>query len=182
LDILEKDSDRGVIGKASSHHLEIETGISVVHARAPIQGVKSGRRREVRHLTRERIQQTDGIGDPVAQDEEALDGGRAHVVAAELREVRPDALARGDVEEAAAVRVGDFFREHDPSAREEAAVQDAVRARVRRAPPPRAAHGAEADVVGHVVGEKTLGDHPRRPVHEIGPVHPASAAAEVRFN
>ena len=31
-------------------------------------------------------------------------------MAAELREVRPDALAGGDVEEAAAVRVSDFSR------------------------------------------------------------------------
>jgi hypothetical protein len=46
---------------------------------------------------------------------------------------------------------------HDPLPREEAAVQ-AAGSRVRRAPPPRSAHGAEADVVGYVAGEGELSD------------------------
>lgn len=54
----------------------------------------------------------------------------------------------------------------------EPAVEVTVRARVRAAPSPWAAHGAEAEVVGDVVGEDAVGDHPRQPVPEMSPVPP----------
>jgi hypothetical protein len=58
----------------------------------------------------------------------------------------------------------------------EPAVQAAVRARIGGTLPPWPAHGAEADVVGNVVCEDTLGYEPRWPVSEIRPVPPARAA------
>lgn len=70
--------------------------------------------------------------------------------------------------------------EHDPLARVEAAVQDAVLARVSGAEPPRAADRAEADVVGDVVGEEALGDQPRRPVVEVRPVPTCPCAGRRR--
>jgi hypothetical protein len=42
------------------------------------------------------------------------------------------------------------------------------------------AHGAEADVVRHVVGEHEVGDHASRPFPEIGPIHPAERSSRVR--
>lgn len=39
----------------------------------------------------------------------------------------------------------------------EAAIQGAVAPRVRGAPPPGAAHGSEAEIIGNVVGEGELG-------------------------
>jgi hypothetical protein len=68
----------------------------------------------------------------------------------ELRQERPDALAGGDVEEEEAV-VGSFT-EHNLFAWVEATVHGALRARIRGAPSPRAAHSTEADVVRHIVG------------------------------
>jgi hypothetical protein len=49
-----------------------------------------------------------------------------------------------------------------------------MRARLGGALPPRAAHGAEAHVVGDVVREDSVGDEPRRPISEIRPVPPAN--------
>jgi hypothetical protein len=45
--------------------------------------------------------------------------------------------------------------------------------RVSGAPPPRAANGAETEIVNHVVGEDELGDQPGRPIGEIRPISPA---------
>jgi hypothetical protein len=113
----------------------------------------------------------------VKQQEEALVGDREQRVVRELREVRPDALAGGDVEEAVAADVGVGLVEHDPLPREEAGVQAA--ARVREALAPRAAHGAEADVVGDAAGEDELGDQAGRTVAaEVRPV-PRGARALV---
>ncbi|OEL28524.1 hypothetical protein BAE44_0010458, partial [Dichanthelium oligosanthes] len=93
-------------------------------------------------------------------------------------EVRPDALAGRDVEEAAAAGADVGLFEHDPLPREKAGVQAAPRVRVHRAQPPRPARGAEADVVGHVVGEGEVGGQAGRPVTaKARPVPCASAAA-----
>lgn len=98
------------------------------------------------------------MGAPVEQDDETLGGEPEHVVVMELQEFHFYALAGGDVEEAAGVGRGEFLPQHDPPPRVKPAAQSAVPARVGAAPTPRAAHGAESDVVGHVVGEDVLGD------------------------
>jgi hypothetical protein len=49
----------------------------------------------------------------------------------------------------------------------EPAIEAAMRARFRRSPPPRAAHGAEAEVVGDAVGEDAVDDLSRWPVVQI---------------
>ena len=115
------------------------------------------------------------------QQEEALVGDRVQRVVREVRQqqVSPDALAGGDVEEAVAAGARDEgLVEHDPLPGVEAAVvqdQAALRARVHGASAPRPAHGAEADVVGHVVGEDALRDQARRPVvPEARPVPPSA--------
>lgn len=71
--------------------------------------------------------------------------------------------------------------EHDPVTREEAAVQATIlRSRVQRGgEPPRAAHGAEADVIGDVIGEGELRDHAGRPIPEVRLVPCASFAIVV---
>lgn len=115
---------------------------------------------------------------PAQEHEEALGGDGKHLVAGELREVRLDALAGGDVEEAAAEIVireplPSPFPEHDPPPRVEPTVW---RARIRGAAAPPGSCRAEADVVGDVVGKEEIGDEPRRPVREIRPAlhHPAT--------
>jgi hypothetical protein len=70
----------------------------------------------------------------------------------------------------AAVGRGEFLSEQDPPPGMEPAIEAAVRARFRGAPSPRAAHGAEAEVVGDVVGEDAAGDQPSWPIAEIRPV------------
>lgn len=107
------------------------------------------------------------MGALMEQEDEALRGGAEYSVATELREVRQDALAGGEVEEAAVVANAGFLGEDEPLPRVEAAVQGVIRRRRRAAPPPRLAHGPEADVVSHIVGEDALGDEPRRPFTEI---------------
>jgi hypothetical protein len=63
--------------------------------------------------------------------------------------------------------------EHDPPPGMEAAVEAAVRFWIHGASPPGPADGAEAEVVGHVVGKDTVGDQPRGVVPEIRPLPPA---------
>jgi hypothetical protein len=76
-----------------------------------------------------------------------------------------------------AADVGVGLVEHDPLPGEEAGIQAA--ARVREALAPRAAHGAEADVVGDAAGEDELGDQAGRTVAaEVRPV-PRGARALV---
>nr|TKW35428.1 hypothetical protein SEVIR_2G371600v2 [Setaria viridis] len=94
-------------------------------------------RGELGELPRDRVQQADHVGGLVDQGEEALRGGAGQEVTVELRELCLDALAGGDVEEATPVAAGARRRgllEHDPLAREEAAVEG----RPRR---PAATHG-----------------------------------------
>jgi hypothetical protein len=98
-----------------------------------------------------------------------------------LRKVHLDAPAGADVEQPADLWVGMFLPERDPSPRVEPAVQDAARPRVRGAPPPRTAHGSEANVVGHIVGEDELGDKPRRAIAQIRPVPAALVATQIGF-
>jgi len=65
--------------------------------------------------------------------------------------VHPDTLAGGEVEEAAAAVGRRGLVEHDPLRGVVAAItKAALRSRIWRAPPPRAARRAEADVVSHV--------------------------------
>jgi hypothetical protein len=138
--------------------------------------------RELAHLARERVEQPDAAGDgsvaAAVQEQEALGGsGSENAVVDKLRDVHLDALAGGDVQEAATAAVQGVVVEHDPPAGAEAGVvQDAALAGVVAATPPRPAHGPEAYVAGHVVGEDALGDQARRPVPEIRPA-PAPAAA-----
>ena len=115
-------------------------------------------RREGGHLAGERVQHAHHVGDPVEEDEEALRGWPVHLVPVELREVNVPAMAGGDVHESAAVRSGSFFPEHDPLAWVEAAVQDAVLARVRGAETPRTANCAEANVIRDIIGQEALGN------------------------
>lgn len=104
-------------------------------------------------------------------------------MAPELREVRLDAAAGGDVQEAAAIGDGELVAEHDPLPRVEAAVERAVRARAGRPLPPRASHGAEAHVVRDIVaGEHALGDQPRRAIPNARPVSPAPAINRIGSN
>uniref|UniRef100_A0A0E0IWQ7 Uncharacterized protein n=1 Tax=Oryza nivara TaxID=4536 RepID=A0A0E0IWQ7_ORYNI len=121
-----------------------------------------GDRREVGEVAGEGVEQAEEEGALVEQQQEALRGERDQGVALELREIRTDALAGGEVEEAAAAG-GRRLVEHDPPPGEEAAVQGAGEG-IHRAQPPQPAHGAEADVVGDVVGEDALGDEAGRPL------------------
>jgi hypothetical protein len=139
-------------------------------------GQQRGDRRELREVARQRVEQADLVGAvAVEQDEEALAGLGEHRVVEELREADLDALAGGEVEEAAAVVwfCGAVrFVEHDPPPGVEPAVQAAVRVQVRGGEPPGDAHGAEADVFGDAVGEEALRDHGRRSVRKIRPGSP----------
>jgi len=145
-------------------------------------------RREFSHLARERIKQAERLGSVAQKQQVALGGRSEHAVVTEFRNVHLDALAGGDVQEVATtavVGVGGgasellpLPEEHDPPPGVEAAIlQDSVRARVSAAPLPRAAHGSEADVIGHVVGEEALRDQTRGPVVKIRPVPPAEGGA-----
>ena len=147
-------------------------------------------RRELSRLARERIKQAERLGSVAQKQQEALGGRSEHAVVTEFRNVHLDALAGGDVQEVATtagVGVGGgasgsellpLPEEHDPPPGVEAAIlQDSVRARVSAAPPPRAAHGSEADVIGHVVGEEALRDQTRGPLVKIRPVSPAEGGA-----
>jgi hypothetical protein len=69
------------------------------------------------------------------------------------------------MEAEAADGLGRRLVKHHPPPGEEAAVHGAAlrAAGIHRAQPPRPAHGAEADVVGDVVGEDALGDQPGGP-------------------
>ena len=109
------------------------------------------------------------------QEEEALGRAPKCFVVAELWKIKFYALAGGDVEEATAVGRGEFLLEHDPLPRMAASVK-AVHPRVCRVAPPRVAHGAEADIAGHVAGEDALGNKTRRPIGEVCPVPPPSLA------
>lgn len=137
-------------------------------------GQQSGERRKLYEVAGERVEQADAYKPrPLPeQNKEALGGVRDHVVVSELREIHLDELASGGVEEAGAVGCEESFLEHDPLPGMETAVQAAVRARVRGAPAPVSAHGAEADVVGDVVGEEVVGDQPRRSIVKSRPVSP----------
>jgi len=151
-------------------------------------------RRELSRLARERIKQAERLGSVAQKQLEALGGRSEHAVVTEFRNVHLDALAGGDVQEVATtagVGVGGgasesesesellpLPEEHDPPPGVEAAIlQDSVRARVSAAPPPRAAHGSEADVIGHVGGEEALRDQTRGPLVKIRPVSPAEGGA-----
>jgi hypothetical protein len=103
-------------------------------------GQQRGDRRELREVARERVERADVLGAvAVEQDEEALAGLGEHRVVEELREADLDALAGGEVEEAAEVcRCGvRFVVEHDPAPGVEPAVQAAaVRVQIRGGEPP----------------------------------------------
>jgi hypothetical protein len=76
----------------------------------------------------------------------------------EFRDINLDALTGGCVEEAAAVRRGEFVLEHFPPPGMEAAVQAADRARFGGTLPPRPVDSAEAHKVSDVICEDALGD------------------------
>jgi hypothetical protein len=80
-------------------------------------GQQRGDRRELREVARQRVEQAYVVGAvAMEQDEEALAGLGEHHVVEELREADLDALAGGQVEEAAAVWYCGAVRfvEHDP--------------------------------------------------------------------
>lgn len=166
-------------------------GQTPARSSAPLRCQERGHWREVGAVAGERVQEVEAEAGLVEQQQEALRRERQHRVIGELRDVvRVDAPAGGDVEKAAAAAAGGGgggalivvgLVEHDPVTREEAAVQATIlRSRVQRGgEPPRAAHGAEADVIGDVVGEGELRDHASRPVPEVRPVPCASFAIVV---
>lgn len=97
----------------------------------------------------------------------------------EFRNVHLNALSGGDVQELATAAVrgvggGEFLtlpEKHNPPPGVEAVVlQDAPQARVCGTSPPRQAHTAKSDVVGHIVSEGALGDQARWPLIKIRPV------------
>jgi hypothetical protein len=143
-------------------------------------GQQSGERRKLYEVAGERVEQADAYEPrPLPeQNEEALGGVREHVVVTELREIHLDELASG-VEEARGVGCGESFLEHDPLPGMEPVVQAAMRARVRGAPTPVSAHGAEGDVVGDVVGEEAVGYQPRRSIVKSRPVPPAGGKNQI---
>ena len=111
------------------------------------------------------------------QQEETLGDEREQLVLRKLREVRLNALTGGDIEQPVTAGTGsDGLVKHDPTPGEKAAIQATYQAWVQRGPAPRRAHSAEADVVGHVVGEDELRNQAGRPVPaNVRPVPPSPA-------
>jgi hypothetical protein len=77
------------------------------------------------------------------------------------------------IDEAAAKGSGELLPQHDPMSRVKTAAEATMSMRVRGAPPPWAQHGAEAEIVGYVLGEDELGDQSGRPIRKISPISPA---------
>jgi len=136
-----------------------EHGEVVVHVRCRVHH-DGGDGGELGDGVAQRVQEADGPCDPVEEDEEAVDGAQV-AVGRERREVDAEAGRGGRVEDAPARPGVGADGEHHPVAGPEAPVQvlgATAGTQVRAVVAPRPAHGAEAVILGHVVGEQPAGD------------------------
>jgi hypothetical protein len=118
----ESEPDHAVIGEASLACCEA--------GRVAVLVLQVAEGRELARLARGRVEQPDDESVAVLQEQEALGGsGSEHAVVNELWDVHLDALAGGDVQEAATAAVQGVGVEHDPPVGAEArVVQDAAAA------------------------------------------------------
>lgn len=104
----------------------------------------------------------------VSQEQEAVSAGLV-VVGGELRKVDEGARTGGEVEEATTCTIS-VVGEHGPLTGSKAATKGSAHTRVSCDFPPHLAHGSEADVLGHIILEQSIGDLVDQHRRQIEPI------------